>query len=357
MEIPAYSDVDLAQGRRQWPCMLFSHGLGGTRNAYSQVSGSIASSGVVVMAIEHRDNSAAISVVRTADWGEEVVDYVGIKDSTPSNIQKRRDQMAQRAYEVRLGLELFRSLDKGVLDSPDSSSAEPVSGSSASSSSSSCLFTSTASAILSRAPYSSFKGRLECEHGKMLIAGHSFGAATAVNVCKDTTTRLPPPYETAGGTLSTAFRGCLLLDVWTEVLVDSNHRPLLVPTLGIVSQAFHHWSSNYNAVKLLLRPRPQSAPAAADEQSGSTTTTTTGRQIPNQLIWIKESAHLAQSDFGILFPTATKYAFKATIDPRRAMDLNVRASRAFLRSLGVIEQPEDLAIFTSEEEVVVESLE
>lgn len=38
--------------------MVFSHGLGGSRNSYCHLLGSLASHGVVVVAAEHRDGSA-----------------------------------------------------------------------------------------------------------------------------------------------------------------------------------------------------------------------------------------------------------------------------------------------------------
>jgi len=44
--------------------MIFSHGLGGTRNSYAHLVGSIASYGTVVFAIEHRDGSAPTTFIR-----------------------------------------------------------------------------------------------------------------------------------------------------------------------------------------------------------------------------------------------------------------------------------------------------
>ncbi|CCG83428.1 Putative uncharacterized protein [Taphrina deformans PYCC 5710] len=326
-EIPALSDAPLADPSTAatWPCMLFSHGLGGTRNAYSQISGSIASDGVVVMAIEHRDSSAAISVVRPdgEEGGrgeEEVVEYVSIRDATAANIERRRHQMAQRAYEVRLGLELLR-----CLNDPHAPSIFPS------------LRGGDDHDDRTTAPLASFAARLDAGHGRVLVGGHSFGAATAVNCAKDTTTRLPsdgPDFE-----LKASFRALVLLDVWTEVLADSAAVPLALPTLSIASQAFQRWSGNWTAVTRLMKANKRADASLS--------------------VWVRGSAHLSQSDFGLLFPTATRYAFKAEIDPHRAMDLNVRAVREFLRRCGLLgpEQPVDEDIFSGrEQELVVESL-
>jgi platelet-activating factor acetylhydrolase len=44
--------------RKQWPLVIFSHGLAGSRTAYSQLCSEMAASGRVVLAIEHRDGTA-----------------------------------------------------------------------------------------------------------------------------------------------------------------------------------------------------------------------------------------------------------------------------------------------------------
>lgn len=260
------------------------------------------------MAVEHRDNSAAISVVNT-ESGEEVVDYISIKDSTTENVQKRRHQMAQRAYEVRLGVELFRSLEAQT---------------------SSSVFRAEHSSL------DSFKHAIDVQPGKLLIGGHSFGAATAVHCCKDAgSTQLAT--DTSGYSLQEEFKASILLDLWTEVLVDSNSLPLKIPTLCIASDAFQKWSGNFTAVQRLLTPTNEATKL-------------------NKLCWIKQSAHLSQSDFQILFPTLTKIAFKAAIDPHRCMQLNVRAIREFLREMSVGEEAKDDKIFSSEDDLVVTEL-
>lgn len=55
--------------------------------------------------------------------------------------------------------------------------------------------------------------------------------------------------------------------------------------------------------------------------------------IEPQLYTIPQSAHLSQSDFGVLFPNLTKYAMKA-IEPEKTLELNVRAILAVLKGAG-----------------------
>jgi len=69
---------------KQWPLVIFSHGLAGGRNVYSHLCSRLAASGMVVLAIEHRDGSAPACFPRA--WNEDgkteprVVHYLKVKD-------------------------------------------------------------------------------------------------------------------------------------------------------------------------------------------------------------------------------------------------------------------------------------
>lgn len=77
-KIPAYVEATLAekesemeeQGsssdpseKGEFPVIVFSHGLGGTRTTYSQYCGELASRGNVIVAVEHRDGSGPSTLV------------------------------------------------------------------------------------------------------------------------------------------------------------------------------------------------------------------------------------------------------------------------------------------------------
>jgi platelet-activating factor acetylhydrolase len=74
IRIPAYLNAPLLHPekaqeneKKQWPLVIFSHGLGGGRTAYSQYCSRLAASGNVVLALEHRDGTAMACRPRSWD--------------------------------------------------------------------------------------------------------------------------------------------------------------------------------------------------------------------------------------------------------------------------------------------------
>jgi len=82
--------------------------------------------------------------------------------------------------------------------------------------------------------------------------------------------------------------------------------------LGVNSEAFMYWPDNFESVMSLCHE--------AKEQ--------------DTLVWlmtVRGSVHISQSDFSILYPRMASLALKMTVNPQRALDLNVNASLEFLK--------------------------
>jgi platelet-activating factor acetylhydrolase len=327
--------------------MIFSHGLAGSRNAYSHVAGSIASHGVIVICPEHRDGSTPISFVRSAPNGQEsgeksqvkkgrsTVGYNRISHTPcPETEAARTKQLKIRLYELGCIHDALLKIDQGfALTNLNTSSAT----------------------FLPR-----FSGRMAVhEPGSIVFAGHSFGAATVVQFVKSTyyspeTSTAPASYEpiftpssrSATSKQITPNTPLILLDCWCFPLRVATTRwlwnkplPCYAPggpggcaVLAVESQAFYKWRVHLKATKRLLSPNPA---------SGSHTVEEDGRPGPH-FYYPTASAHLSQSDFGILFPWFTRKIF-AIEEPERIMKLNIRAILQLLRERNIHVSPTSAA--------------
>ena len=166
------------------PVMVFSHGLGGSRNAYSQWCGSMASYGILVAAIEHRDGSAPTSIVNPVSKEQYSVPYRRITEYNEHTKDYRTSQLAQRTYEVSKLVGLLRDINHGTLEG----------------------VTEDKKGLMAM-----FKGLLNTKKGEFIMAGHSFGAATTVAACKD-----KENFE-ASYPLKDEFKAAIMLDIWMMV--------------------------------------------------------------------------------------------------------------------------------------------
>ena len=306
--------------------MVFSHGLSGTRNAYSHITGSIASHGMVVIAPEHRDGSAPISFINNQDGSPpKVINYWSLQHYPQEEVYQnvadsRNHQLKIRLWELGLVHDALLKLDNGVpLTNIISNPKHPH-------------------------PLSMFASTLDVHRpGKIAWSGHSFGAAAIVQFIKS----IFYPFDPRQGSISlynpsrtspllkqiTPSSPISLLDVWTVPLKKLNttywlwEKPLPCyadmttgsPPLAILSEAFYKWEMNLNNTKELISPPPnQKCPS----------------QIKPHIFYPLSSAHLSQSDFGHLYPWLTKKLFHAQ-EPERTMRLNVRAILESLRRSGI----------------------
>jgi len=96
---------------KKWPLVVFSHGMGCSRFAYSRICTDIASHGFVVAAVEHRDGSAALSY--SMESGNKLwIQHRRITDED-KEYQMRNSQLQFRIKEVVRVLNLVEELARG----------------------------------------------------------------------------------------------------------------------------------------------------------------------------------------------------------------------------------------------------
>ncbi|KAF4586001.1 phospholipase A2 [Ophiocordyceps camponoti-floridani] len=334
--IPVHSNARLRQPETnsRWPTVIFSHGLGGSRHMYSYIAGSLASHGIVVFCPEHRDGSAVVSHIRHSGSrsSRQAVRYVQLSHKADLGVYRAREaQLRIRLWELGLVHDAVLALDDGR----DVHSWDP-----------------------STADLKQFTGRLDVqEPGRIIFAGHSFGAATIYQLLKcvyyaghSSLSAMAEPLFAPGRDSRicgqvTERTVAMLLDMWCLPLLAPDSAPLLalplpayadVPTapggkalLAVESHAFYKWTSHLHSKALLLSPEPSARVVTAAMYERPS-----GVRLPEpNFFYVVKSAHLSQSDFGILFPWLSSKIFSAE-DPERALRLNLRAQLQLLRTNG-----------------------
>jgi len=149
LTLPLAPGAPAAEGRR--PVVLFSHGLAGNRLVYSGLCAGLASRGYVVAVMEHHDGSA--SMAAHAGDGAGWRPYEGLGDDA-----EQHRKLEHRAAEV-LGLRrLLGALARG--ERPAGLSVADAGG--------------------SRSPSAAPAFAAAMDMGAVVLAGHSFGGATAI---------------------------------------------------------------------------------------------------------------------------------------------------------------------------------
>ncbi len=307
--------------------MIFSHGLAGSRNAYSHICGSLASHGIIVIAPEHRDGSGTFTVFRTEGdkHKNRRVAYKNIPHhSTPEVYDARNEQLRIRMWELGMIHDALTKIDAGVSIKNAAQEHSSKGG---------------------KDPLGMFSNMMDMHKpGSIIFGGHSFGACTTIQFVKSLyyrtdetidgyTPLYTPSKDSSLARQVTPANPVILLDAWTLPVQSPDtewlkEKPMPCydspnggkNLLSVVSDAFYKWSSNFKEVTAVIAKPPAS-------QS----------KYPNQpgphLFYPPTSAHLSQSDFGILFPWVTAKVFGAK-DPERLLRLNARAVLQVLRESG-----------------------
>jgi len=285
VQLSAIRNAPLLDTIASFPVVLFSHGLGGSRHTYSSYCIDVASHGFVVVAIEHRDGTAPVSV--RADGS--VVHYKPLKD----NVENPRDRVQEfhfRNTQLQLRVDEVLNPEHGVLALLEKMNAgdwkSPETG------------------------VPSFAGRLDLENN-LHFSGHSFGSATA----------LASAYSLikSKGKYASALKSCLALDVWMfPIPVDVLRQPELKDNrqvrIAFINNEKFQWDKNLERI----------AELSSSEQ-----------------VTLKHAAHQTQSDILVLIPglvqsflglrekaDATHHSIRT---PLSALQLSNRMSASFLK--------------------------
>lgn len=184
------------------PLVVFSHGLGGTRSAYSVLLSELASRGLTVLAVEHNDGTSSIT-----RGGRHYRSLTKEEKAADEGLALRTTQIEHRLEELRLVL--------SAACGPVTEQAGPV-------------------ALLRR----DLTG-CGADTSKIYLVGHSFGAATV----------LAASARTSGAV------GCIAMDAWTFPLTAIPSLPwpikLTTPFLFLDSESFQ-WANNLDRIKVLV---------------------------------------------------------------------------------------------------------
>ncbi|KAF7187860.1 Platelet-activating factor acetylhydrolase 2, cytoplasmic [Pseudocercospora fuligena] len=170
IDIPAKVDVPLMlpkdEETKQYPLVVLSHGDVSSRTDYTAYCGELASRGVVVAAIEHRDGSCPGSIVHLPDGKKRNVLLFGADklqpeqpDTEVSNDDWRFQKLAFRDAEIEETVSVLRVLNSGkgneIFDKNYRKEGKDL---------------------------QAWEGRLD--FSQVAIAGHSFGATGALQALK-----------------------------------------------------------------------------------------------------------------------------------------------------------------------------
>lgn len=157
--IPAQSTGDVLQPSTKdgYPVMVFSHGLGGATGNYSNTCIDVASHGYIVVAPEHTDGSAFEALIGSDNTPIPYLRYNSRVDGPVAEFREK--QIDTRCSDISSLLGVLERSSRGGGDHNDDGAE---------------LMTP----LRKNCPVPSLKGMLDMK--RIVVAGHSFGAATAL---------------------------------------------------------------------------------------------------------------------------------------------------------------------------------
>lgn len=257
------------------PVVIFSHGMWACRTTYTASCIDLASHGYIVVDVEHLDGSAVMAQYHDHNgkriWVEHFKSDIPFDDVPMS---ERSAQLRQRVTEIQKTVDVLEALDQGLL----SQSSNAIKG-------------------RTSLDVKSLQGRLNLNY--LGIHAHSFGAVTAIATC----------------CVDKRLKCCVAEDVWWPPMDEADYERVAgnVPVLLLNTEKFE-WKALKECRNKFLAARAR----------------TSGDAAVTELMTIKGTSHMDQSDFPLLFARPLKRVGMAgKLDIRHAKDINSRASLDF----------------------------
>ncbi|KAG8166217.1 hypothetical protein KVR01_004769 [Diaporthe batatas] len=311
-----------AEGGGKLPAMIFTHGMLSSRTDYTHYLGELASRGVIVAAIEHRDGSSPASpIIRAGEEQGAAPRWryaFGLKDLAPpeegddafDTAALKEAQLSFREAEIEAAVDVLRVLDSGP-PSPFPNSRAPRN---------------------TDIDMSAFRGRINTE--ALTIAGHSYGGTGALRALRPPTSRstsTPPRLPFSGGVILDPGKssGPLNADVRVPLAVIhssewSKPGPSLFygrPHFDVVRDIVDG-VNNHTTTTTTTSGAPSEKPGEDDDESGSG-----GGWFLTSL----GTAHPSITDAPLLEPLVLSWATGSAVDARDGIMQHVLATRDFVR--------------------------
>jgi len=269
-----------AHNARGWPVIIYSHGLYGSAEMYTQLCRELASMGFIVIAVEHEDGSAVYAVDSITG---ETISY----NSEPGDFDSmtKAEHMAFRQPLLEKRDAELRQTAASVAAAASTEFAEESSG-------------SLEEVALARV----LRG---ADVDRLFIAGHSFGACAVVHHLR----------RLAESAAPLPYRGAVLADLWSEPLPTRDlTASLQLPFIFLLSDEFAHKEHMIPEYQQLIRASGDQCLAA---------------------MHISESNHQWISDSHFWFPSWLNkpLGVAATSDHHRVHQATIRALWLGLRAL------------------------
>ena len=272
----------------QFPVIVLTHGTAGGRNSYTQFCGELASRGFIVATIEHRDGSGPSTEIARKNSKPRALFNFGRSElePQPEDEEFKTMQRAMRQAEIEETVRVLKMIQDGkgeqVFVQNSRQEGEGL---------------------------DQWKGRLDMD--RIIIAGHSFGATTALQVLDDA------PSETfpfAGGVMFDPGKQSGNLSDSTEVPIVVCHSQSWSARMSIF-QGRPHFTVVKDLVQKVLRCPGRKSPHAA------------------WFLTSKGTTHPSITDAPLIEPFLLSWTTGSTIDAREGVLQYVKITEEFMRYL------------------------